>query len=106
MINLRKFNKLYVLTEILNNYNKTFPEVGLIPTVVASYGFGKKGDKDFFDIFVCMNTNGIVVGFAVYFVSKNILRFYDHEGSDIGLETDMEYVPIKKGKYVDNIKRE
>jgi len=102
---LRRFNKSHVLVEVLNNYYKLFPEVKKIPVVVASYGFGDKTGKDFFDIFVCITANNVVIGFAIYYTLKSILRFYDYEGSDVGLETDMKYVPMKKGKIMSSIKK-
>ncbi len=102
---MRDFNKLYVLTEVLNNYYKSFPDVENIPAVVSSYGYRDKTGKDFHDVFICIDSNNLVIGFAMYYVSKNILRYYDYEGSDAGLETGMKYVPIKKGKIINSIKK-
>ena len=48
-------------------------------------------------MFFCFDFDHELIGFAVHYSSKKILRFYNHEGEDMGLETNMSFKPLKEG---------
>ena len=93
---MRGFNKIHIIKEIEKNYCKTFPDVN-IKTTILSYGFRNDKTGSITNMFFCFDVDHELIGFAIHYGSKKILRFYNHEGEDIGLETEMDFRPLKKG---------
>ena len=77
-------------------YHTVFPDRTFKITV---FSHGIKTDKSperILNAFYCYDAEYGLLGFAIHFASKN-LRFYNHEGADMGMEINMKYIPPKKG---------
>ena len=92
---MREFNRLYVIKEIEKNYINTFHKK--IKITNLSYGFRNDKTGNTTSMFFCFDPNHDLIGFAVHYGSKKILRFYNHEGEDMGLEFEMNFKPLKEG---------
>ena len=101
---MTEFNQHYVIKEIEKNYHETFPKKK-IKTTVLSYGFKNDKTKSIVNMFFCFDPDHELIGFAVNYGSKKILRFYNHEGEDMGLEFNMSFNPLKKGTVLKSNKR-
>ena len=91
---MREFNKRYITNKIVYNYYKVFPNKNIIPTTLV-YGFKNDKTEKITNMFFCFDSDHELIGFAVHF-SSNILRLYNHEGENIGLEINMKFIPPKK----------
>ncbi len=102
---MRRFNENYVLKEIEKNYHNSFPGKK-IETIILSYKF--KNDKTGYitSFFFCLDPDHELIGFAIHYGFNNILRFYNYEGEDMGLEIDMLFKSIKEYKAIKKIKVE
>ena len=96
---MRTFNSNNITREITKNYHNSFPN-RKIHIKILSYGFNNIDTGYTTNMFFCFDPNHELVGFAVHYGSKKILRFYNHEGEDMGLETEMIYKPINTPKVV------
>lgn len=94
---MRVFNEKYVIKEVESNYSKIFPDK-IIKTVIFSNGFRNDKTGHITSMFFCFDPDQGLIGFAVHYGSKKILRLYNHNGEDMGLEFDMEFKSLKKGK--------
>ena len=94
---MRKFNSRSISIVISKNYNKAFPDRKGKLTVFSHGIMSDKSPERIANMFYCYDPNYGLMGFAIHFNDTKILRFYNHEGSDVGLETDMEYILPKKG---------
>ena len=102
---MRKFNENYVIREIEKNYNNSFPDKK-IKTIILSYGFRNDKTGYITSMFFCFDPDHELIGFAIHYGLNNILRFYNYEGEDMGLEIDMLFKSVKKGKPEKRIKVE
>ena len=91
---MREFNQLHVIKEIELNYHRIFPERRFKSTIL-SYGFRNDKTGNMTNMFFCFDQDHESIGFAVHYGSKKILRFYNQEGADAGLETEMVFKPTK-----------
>lgn len=78
---LRKFNEPYIIKEIESNYHQRFPEKR-IKTTILSYGFRNDKTGNITSMFFCFDPDHELIGFAIYYGFKKILRLYNHEGGD------------------------
>ena len=100
---MRKFGKNYIFEEIVNRYIKTFPDEKINATIL-SYGFKNDKTENTTNMFFCFDSDHELIGFAIYYESKKILRLYNCEGEDVGIEFDMIFVPSNKGKIIKKFK--
>lgn len=103
MIELKEFNEMDVVKELENNYHEIFPDKN-IKTIILSNGFRNDKTGYITSMFFCFDPDHELIGFAVHYGSKKILRLYNHEGEDMGLEFNMEFKSIKKGKEIGTVK--
>lgn len=94
---MRNFNSKSISIVVGRNYHKAFPNKSLNITVFSHGIRTDKSPERILNAFYCYDPFCGCVGFAIHFNSTKILRFYNHEGDDAGLETNMNYVPPKKG---------
>ena len=94
---MRNFNSRSILIVVSKNYNKTFPNRQGRVTVFSHGIMSDKSPERLANMFYCYDPDYGLIGFAIHFNDTKILRYYNHEGTDVGLETDMHYTPPKKG---------
>ena len=94
---LRKFNEKYIQKEIERNYHNSFSDKK-IKTIILHYGFRNDKTGNFTNMFFVFDPDHELIGFAIHYGVNNILRFYNHEGEDIGIEIDMIFKPLKELK--------
>lgn len=100
---MREFDKFFVIKEVGRRYREIFPN-DKIEITILSFGIGEDKTKPSTNMFFCLDPNRELIGFAIHYISKKILRFYNHEGEDVGLETNMKFKPLKKGKVAGRFK--
>ena len=91
---MREFNSRSISIVIGKNYVKAFPNrKGKI--TVFSHGIKESESlKRILNAFYCYDPNYGCIGHAIHYVNTKILRFYNHEGEDMGLETNMVFKPF------------
>ena len=99
---MREFNGFNVLKVITENYKKSFPN-RKIKISILTYSFTNEMGHST-NMFFCFDPKNTLVGHAVHYGYKKMLRFYDYEGTDVGLETNMIFKPLKVGKGVKRTK--
>lgn len=105
MSEVGEFNERYIIKEIESNYHKIFP-IKRVKTTILSYGFRNDKTGNITSMFFCFDPDHELIGFAIYYGFKNILRFYNHEGEDVDLETNMIFKSLKEGKEIEQVKVE
>ena len=94
------FNINRISIVVGRNYSKAFPDrKGKI--TIFSHGIRTdESPERILNAFYCYDPNWGCIGWAIHLADTKILRFYNHEGSVMGLETNMVFKPINKRKIV------
>jgi len=101
---MRNFNSHSISIVVGRNYCKAFPDRKGKITVFSHGIMDDKSPERVANMFYCYDPNYGLIGFAIHFNSTKILRFYNHEGDDVGLETNMKYIPPKTGVQKSKVK--
>lgn len=96
---MRKFNQQFVVDELGRIYHEDFPSKKVKATLL-SYGLKDNNTGKIDNVFFCLDVSHGMIGFAVHYSSKKILRLYNHEGSDVGLVTNMTFVTDNSRKQI------
>lgn len=95
---MKIFNENYVSEVLQGIFREAFPNSPKqVKVNLLTYGIKTKKTGEKSALFLCIHNEYGLVGFAVFFGSKKILRFYNHEGENVWLETERQFKPIKKG---------
>ena len=93
---MREFNSKSISIVVGKYYHKVFPDRNFKITVFSHGIRADESSERITNMFYCYDSKYGLLGFAIHFASKN-LRFYNHEGVDVGMEINMKYIPPKKG---------
>jgi len=94
---LREFNERYIQKAIEKNYLNSFSDKR-IKTIILHNGFRNDKTGNFTNMFFVFDPDYELIGFAIHYDLNNILRIYNHEGEDMGIEIDMVFKSLKKLK--------